>query len=362
MSIYILTILFAVVVWLVLRRTCRYGTTPLRMEFFYLFIIASFRDKEIGTDYQNYLTVFYGIKTYGMESGYILLNNLVTLFTNEYFGIAMAVNFLFLFPVYKYITKNVDTKYWGICSLIFVMNPYMFLQSTFNGMRQACATGIVLLGMNFLLQDKRTFKERVIYVIFVLAAAQLHRVAYFMLLVPIILEINWNKWKWEILIVISFLGNIYMHDILSCVLKLFPVFDPRYANFPAAALNSPIYILFIFLVLLYFLVYYEDFASLGNRKKGIMNIYFFSLCLLIPCLANSVLYRVYIMMAICAIPGAAVIIEGIGESKHNLPIKDKEKFVEGFYGIYYLSFFIAYMILLMLRSNASYVPFKFCFN
>ena len=321
----------------------------------------------IGADYVHYVNAFETIKftgSYYMERGYVLLNRFVSTITNEYVGIAVAVNILLFIPLYYYITKFVDKKYWGLCVFIFATHPYMFIQSSFNAMRQGCATGIVLFGLTVFLtlSNRRKLLSKILFLVFVLLAAQFHRIAYVMVIIPIILSINWKKYDWYVMIVLSIVANLIGIGNLGELILTQLSFNISYLHYDSSLLNNPIYVIFVSLFILYLLYHYEDFKSLSSVSKKRFDLYMFSLCFLLFAVSNDMLYRVYIILAFCTLPCIPIVCKGLVITHTHIKIKNESKIVELLYLFYYFCFYVGYVSLLAINKNAHYIPFKFFFN
>lgn len=337
----------------------------LRLSLFYLFIISSLRDKSIGTDYRNYVEIFYWIISRGssyVENGYVLLNKAVALFTHHYVGLAIAVNLMLFIPLYYFIKNRVPVHYWGLSIFVFTANPYMFVQATFNGLRQTCATGIVLIGMNVLLGKKKRKYSIPFFLLTIILAAQFHRAAYILAIIPVVLLIKWKRTYWFFITIASVIINLVGARLMAAAVVYFFGFNVRYVDFEASLLNNPVYVLFVVVVIFYLLSHYEAYTAMGPEKKRSIDFYLFSLCMLIMALPNDIIYRVYIMLSFCAIPGISAVCESTRPGFSRIRIKHEELLVERLYVLYYLFFNIGYIALLAINQNTSYVPFRFFFE
>lgn len=332
----------------------------LRLSLGYLFLISSLRNREMGADYPTYVQMFYSILIRGtsyVEKGYVVLNKIVGLFTVHYVGLAIAVNTLLFVPLYFYIKKQVKPKYWPLCVFIFAANPYMFVQSTFNLLRQCCATGILMLGVIQLLKNKDKL-SLVPFCIMVLLAAQFHRSAYIMIIIPIVLSIRWKKAYWIVLtlvsVVINLVGARYIASFFAMRLGY-----GHYLSYSSSLLNNPIYIGFIAMVIFFFLSHYDAYIAMGKREKGLIDLYLFSLVFLIMAVSNDMFYRVYLILAFCSLPGVPIICESTRIGFSRIRIRHEEFFVRRLYVLYYFVFYVGYMGLLAINQNSAYVPFRF---
>ena len=172
------------------------------------------------------LCVFAGLRTeYNDTSIYIrAFKHTPTKFSSlfqEKFTISNVYGFnIFQYLIYNFITKNPQV-FLFICALIFVVpcvwmiNKYsksftfsMFLFITTGaylfslaGIKQALATGIMMLGFNALI-NKKTVK----YYLYCLLAISFHTYAIFFLLVPILRDKLWDKRIIVFAVIILILG------------------------------------------------------------------------------------------------------------------------------------------------------------
>lgn len=127
----------------------------LLLSFAVLFLFAALR-YEYGNDYESYRRIFInakdGINSEAIEPLYYELNKI---FPSFQLLIAM-LSLLYLFAVYKLITKYVDKKYIGLSVLITVINPYLFLMSL-SAIRQAFVVALFILSL-VIIQEKTTKK------------------------------------------------------------------------------------------------------------------------------------------------------------------------------------------------------------
>ena len=336
-----------------------------RLGLIYLFVISSLRSRWIGTDYHVYVDIFYNVAAGGgsyMEKGYVLLNRIVALFTDNYIGLAAAVNMLLFVPLYFYIKKTVDKHWWGFCLFVFAINPYMYVQSTFNILRQACATGFVLIGINVLINSRRTVRSVLIFYLMILIGAQLHTSAYLMGIIPIVLSIRWKKAYWYVVVIAAIVFNQVGLRALMAFIAGRLNFPMRYLNVDASMLNNPIYVLFIVLFIIFLLSHYDAYSEMGGTEKRIIDLYLSSLCFLIMALPNDVIFRVYIMLAYCALPGVPLVCQSTKIGVSRIRIRFEDLFVQRLYILYYVAFYIGYISLLAMRDNKAYIPFRFYFQ
>ena len=361
MSLYIFNLIFLLLVYLFVNRLKISKKWFVRISLCYLFVISCLRDNNIGTDTHSYIAAFKAISdtgTYYMEKGFVLLNRIVARFTSNYIGVSIAVNLMLFIPLYKYITECIDEEAWEIAIAVFALNPYMFIESTFNILRQSCATGVILLGMCFLHKGKN-IRNILIYLIMAIVAAQFHRIAFVMLIIPFVMYFPWNKIWWLFAMCLSVIMNVAnTKTIQEYILKVLH-FRTTYSSYDASPLNNPVYIAGIMILFLYLLSRYYDYTGAGETEKNKIDLYLFSLCFLIIAISNDMIYRVYVFLAYIALPGISVIISPVSEPSARVYLKNEKEIVRILYYSYYICFYFGYLVLLAIHQDVNYIPFKF---
>lgn len=231
--------------------------------------------------------------------------------------------------------RIVNAKYWGLCVFIFIAHPYMYIQTTFNAMRQCCATGTIILAMYILLGQCKKAKY-VLYFALVIVAAQFHRIAYVMLIIPIVLSIKWKKSYWFVVLIGSILANLFGVRLISEFVVRYMNFSAGYINYSESLLNQPIYVAFIVIVVLYLIYHYKDFEGLLKYEKRMIDLFIFSLCFLIVALPNDMFYRVYMIILFCVLPSIPIVCKGIKITTVPFKLKNEYKVVERLLVLYYL--------------------------
>lgn len=332
----------------------KYAIVCTFFSFLLLFLLSSIRASNMGRDYDTYLAYFERIRYYGtayFEKGYVLYNKIIGTISGDQVWFAFCINILLFIPLYKYIRLNVDYRYYWVCIFIFVANPYMFVQTTFNAIRQCCAIGIVLISIIYLHKNNYIF-----YGIFLAIAVSFHRSSVFALVFPLINLIKWTKKKWITVSVISFVASFVFSRPLIAIITRFSKYD-KYVDRDASLLDVPIYIIFIFIYFL-FLAYIYDYLYETKQEKKYLDYYLFSLALLLFAVKNDGIYRSRILVLFVSIPGVAVVFKNIGNYWVANNKMSMAKIVKFLHVAYYISFYIGYIGLLAIHNNTYYVPFK----
>ncbi len=315
-----------------------------------LMFFSTFRAENIGTDYDTYIGIFNRIAHMGtayLEKGFVVLNKVALLLGNKPYHLSLVINLIF-FPILTiYICKYVDRKYWLLILFIFVADPYFYIQSTFNVVRQATGTAFILLAVIFLLSNKK-----ILALIAYAIAVSIHNSMATMLILPFIMLIKWDKKTFRIISVICFLLNILnVGDLIEMGLRMFDY--GGYEKYEASLLDNAAYVFFVFIILQLIISFYDVICE-SRGQRIFVNLYIFSLCFLMLAVANDVVYRLYVTMAYAALPAVPTIIDSMRKYKYGSLIK------WGYVG-YYTAFYIGYIYLLYKNQNPDYMPFKLIF-
>lgn len=340
----------------------------LRFGMMYLFLISSLRAPDLGADATRYNRAFEVIGergTYYMEKGYVLLNRIVASFTSNYSVLIFIINIVFFLSLYYYIKNFVKEKYWIYCLMVVAFQPYIFLQTTFNIMRQCCAVGLIVLAMNFYVNSIR-FKHRftgyILYNLIIILAAQFHRSAYFLLVIPIIFIIKMNKNRWRLLALVFISFNyIGLSRMMSRIESL--TGNTNYTNYSESMLNNPLYLVLV-LAFLFWITSYYDKLQLDKWERNFYDLYSFSIAFLLFAVSNDMVYRIYIVLAIISLPAIQVVIEN-DESTRIVISKRLNSRGVGLLTLiicaYYICFFVGYILLLYKNHNSAYIPYHTLF-
>lgn len=318
-----------------------------------LYFVSSFRADIIGTDHMNYVNIFHSISksgfVYGYEKGYVLLNMLAGFFSDHYVVLSLVINFLIFTSVYCYINKFVESRYKGLAVFIFFLNPYLYIQSTFNVLRQGCATAVLLFAMYYLYE-----KKWMQYVFLVLVAAQFHKVSYAFLLMIVFRMIKWKKSYFFVLSTVTFIMNLvldsdvflkYIADVLGY---------SGYVGFGKSMFDFKLYAFFIYGIVIFFALHYEQ-LYVDKKEKFFTDLYLVSLSMLPVFVKNDAAYRIYIILVFLSIPAVSSICKNFNhERKRRQYIGIRVS-----YFMYYIAFFSAFFLKAMYVHDTCYVPFQF---
>lgn len=336
-----------------------------------LLLISSFRSEQMGADYPQYIHYFDAIARFRdayFERGYVWYNYLLSRISTDYAMLAFGVNMLLFIPLFYHIRNNVENRYWALCVLIFVANPYMYVQTTFNMMRQCCATGFVLIASQFF--KKKSLLPSLAGMIFLLIAMQFHRSA--ILIVPFILPclfpIKWSGAIWRLIFFV--LLGINLTGAVEAICQFFAsgLSYGHYATYEASLLNNPPYLV-LCLIFIWWMASVYDKLDQATKEDFFVNLFMIGMCLLPVAVKNDAVYRLRIYVQYISLPGMVKIICAYStkdSARNEIPIKENERVRSGnssllelLYVSYFMCFFIGYFTYLYLGDNTAYVPFQF---
>lgn len=243
----------------------------------YLWSFVAFRGLPVGTDTMTYSGLFYSIShmsgnlglisnSLHIEYGYVLLNKIISLFTDNYLFVQLIVSFVTIFLLINIILKS-SSDY--LMSLeIFISLTYYFL--LMNISRQFLAVSILSLSLLMIIREKR-----ILGLIFIILAGLIHQSAFLFLAVWILSKFKLTKNRFYCLVG----GTVILGVPLINVLNRLMVNNERYnigilngsSSGSGKGLFGVIYALIIFIFLIiYYLIY--DFENDNSFSRNLMYI------------------------------------------------------------------------------------------
>lgn len=202
------------------------------------------------------------------EPGFVTFNYILKSYDLGYNWAESLYSLLIWGPIYFY-SKYIKNFYFAIFSFISLG----FLFFTFNGQRQAIATGFIFLGTIFLFEEKKW-----LFILSILIATTFHFSAILMFVIFFIFKIprlSTNFWGWAIFLSLLFpLSTLF--GIIEKIASLFPFYGSYIQNENFTQAN-PITAGVIYQVLLelIILIYFKKFSKSLFELK-IFNIFFIS--------------------------------------------------------------------------------------
>lgn len=122
---------------------------------FVLILLSSFRGSEIGIDTKNYIKIFQlvkltEIKNINMEYGYLLINKMVSIFTQNEIYLFLVLNciiFILVSKFIKYFSLNYDLS-------LLIYYCFYYFNYNFNLVRQTVCFSIICYSLIYLSKNK----------------------------------------------------------------------------------------------------------------------------------------------------------------------------------------------------------------
>lgn len=267
MEIYIFNIIaiFALAIFLfILVPLQNKKETFLFLTFIQLLAISAMRF-EVGVDFINYKGTFNLVNSTSnlmellevgrkstVEYGYLFLNKIVGLFTDEAQWIFIVTSFIILYLIFKTISRHSSIVWLSV--YIFTVGAYI---SSLNIVRQYIAVGIVFFSYRYIIE-----KKFIRFLGLILIASLFHTSALLILPLYFILNINLNAKRMVYVLLIGFIMSLSFNFIFSTIQRYF-YNDYTQASFGMTGGN----IKTVMIALIYFILTMICKKSLINRSK-----------------------------------------------------------------------------------------------
>lgn len=191
----------------------------LAIAFVMLFCFAAFRF-EFGNDYVSYRLAHSRIRRGEDSLGIEILSTFLNLIAPNYYIYIAITSFIFVYALWKLITKNVPSKLAWISVFVLLINPYLFLMNL-STIRQCMALVVFMKAISYSRK-----KNWVVYCAFVVIASLFHKSAIVLLVFyPWLNENKVTKWMMVTLIGILFVLLLSPQILLNMIEKGISVFD-----------------------------------------------------------------------------------------------------------------------------------------
>ena len=249
--------------------------------FFMLIVILSLRDESIGRDlasYKYYFDVistfnFGEVFTYDLDVLYVLLNWIISRFTDNYQMFLSIVAVITMLPVA--VMYSQDREH-GFLKIVLFMNMSTFVM-TFSGLRQSIAIAFGVIAYEYVKK-----KKPVKFLLFVIIAWGFHHTAFMLFLYYPLYHFSFKKKHlWFIIpsLLFVFIFNGPIFNSITALLSMF--FNDKYSVTMSSTGAYTMLILFIlFTVLAYIL---PDEEKLDKETLGLRN--FLVLAVVLQCFA-----------------------------------------------------------------------------
>ncbi len=350
MLVYFLVFIGAAIIGLLYRRVKEKRLCS-GIFIFLLFCISTLRSADIGSDYRTYISIF-NQELYIYGKGYNLINYLASLLGDSYVWLAMMVNiviFTLLGYVYK---KEVDKKYYFFALTLWVLNPYCFIQSSMNILRQGCAMACVLVAVYYI---RRGRGKLLIFLICILIAGSFHKSAYFFVMLFPFGLVHWKRPYHILLLAVCTVLNLLFSG--SQLIQPFAKFlgYSGYLTVKPSQFDMPVFTLLIVFVSLY-LMYRYPLLYTNEKEKWYVDLYLVSLSALLILVKNDIAYRMYIYFSFAAPIAISYIVKNLSAKVRRAV---ETWLVQTGYLAYYSAMYWLFVLLQMINHNEKYFPYRF---
>lgn len=272
------------------------------MSLVVLSILAGVRDISIGTDVETYVNPVFricckyrcsllGMYGYNIEKGYIVLNYLVSLFTNKLYILMFVIQFFILFFSLLAIRKLYKENY-PFVYLLFIL---LFYNMSLNIIRQFMAIGLCLYALSFLFENKN---KSFFFLIFI--ASLFHSSSVLFIIVFILYKLLQKNPKNLrliimlpiILLVIYFSINLFFPNILNYIISHISILSKYKFYLTHYVHNSLKFYTIAIIIDVVFIMLYILFNKVYDRKSNLSRFYFTLLLIDIICLFVATKYDI----------------------------------------------------------------------
>lgn len=322
-------------------------TVMLGIFFLFLLLVSTFRNYTMGADYHWYVGAFLNDGSWNEEGFTLVSKTAHIIFKSNYWGLALIVDVCYLLPMYYFTKKFCKNEYILLVMLIFVLNPYLYIQSTFNVIRQSMACGFLIIAY-YMLKKKKYW----IFIVFSFIAASMHDVVkYFIVILLIVSIVKWKSKIFFYLATICLVANLLLTN-LSVLFNFISTdrFD-SYVDWGNSLFDFAGFGIVVFALLLLLSLEYSKLYG-NEEEKNWVDLYLFSLCFLLIAVKNDIVYRLYMMLTYISLPAVGIIFKNLKENGSKYI-----KLLVVAYSAYYIVLYI--LFLNSVKNNTNYVPFEF---
>ena len=235
-----------------------------------LILISALRMSTVGADLQNYLVRFDVIaetpwnnlnilnELWGFEYGFLLLNKIISIFTNDsrilIYVTSFFINFSFSYFIYKYSEKPYLSFY------LFV--AFNFFGTSLNLVRLFLAGSILLYSIKYL-EEKKLAK----FVLIVLLATTFHSSALIFIFAYFLKDFKLNEKFYFIMAIIGGIFLLFGDSILTIMLKYGSSF--YYDRYGENVGSGDGLMFLIFLVILLIFIIFTSFQGKKIDPRGL---------------------------------------------------------------------------------------------
>lgn len=273
------------------------------ISFLILFILVGFREMTRGNDTLAYINLFQKCEKYKWsilsinnyyETGYIVLNILISFFTNNLRVFMVLFSAYFNYATFSFIKKNSDNYLFSTLMYICLL----FLYDSMSMFRQFFALSIILLGFDYI-KNKKFIK----YTLTVIFATFFHSSAFIAIFLYLLYNFKYNRKRVFIIIIFSIICYSFLNVIYPFIAGFFSR-ETSYIDTIGNITYANILYTVVFLVLFLFAIF---IVPLNKREENGFYLYsllfatsLFFISIKMPVLSRGVQY--YSIMSIIALP------------------------------------------------------------
>ena len=239
---------------------------------FAIFLLFGGLRYKVGTDFESYCEIFTNIcedwddVLYGgTERGYVWLNRIVSLYTNDPQWIIFITN-----AIICVFGLSCICKFSGFVPIsLYIFYTTIYYQG-FNLIRQGIACAIILLAFGYARQNKMIH-----CVLLVLFATLFHRTAWIVFPVIVLMRLPFNQAVYFLYLAVASLAFFLKEQINAFLLR----FYPSAANASSSYLYeefSPVQVILCLIYVILCLMYYKKLLAKDKR-----NILYINMCVLL---------------------------------------------------------------------------------
>lgn len=280
------------------------------LSFIPLLIVSGLR-YQVGTDYQSYINIFNQILNTGSttrtEVGYIILNKLVQIFSENPQSIIIITSLI----SYSLVYKTVYDLSPSVAFSLYTFITAALLFPSYNLIRQFIAVAISLYAFRFIYRDN---KKIVMYILFIILAASFHKTALIMIPIGIASLIRFRLKHYIMMVLVLVVMFIFRDDVLEFIVS---IVYPGYigSRYLARVIINQLQIAHSILSVIFIIVYRKTLFKSGKSSIVLINFTVFRAMMAILMAWVPMLWRMLIYLDIIAIVTIPIIIGCEGNYK-----------------------------------------------
>lgn len=240
----------------------------IRLFFIALLAMLALRSASVGVDLKNYIYYFEKIQIINfaslpyveIELGYVWLNKLCSLVSNNFHFFVFVVAIICVVPIKNLYEKKIQDPYLTI--VLFMCMPVFPM--LFSGLRQAIAIAIGCIAYSFV--EKRKI---IPYLFTIFIAVLFHKSAIILLLMYPLYVYRLKRKHLLMFVPLALFIFVYNEEVFRLVL---PILGDRYTEMYGIITNTGAYaMLVLFVIFLIFSLIVVDDKKIDEETRGLIN-------------------------------------------------------------------------------------------